>query len=69
MIKVKDLIKQLKRFPEDSYAYAYEGELAAVVIVSSMDTSVNQELGYIGCSERSHEEKNTVKHKKPIEIG
>jgi len=68
MIKVKNLIKQLQRFPEDAYAYAYEGEVCAVVIVNSTDTFCNKELGYIGCSESPHEEKNTVKHKNTRKI-
>ena len=33
MIKTKTLIEQLKRFPENSWSYAYEGEVCGVVIV------------------------------------
>lgn len=30
---VKDLINELKKFPTDSRAYAYEGEVSGIVIV------------------------------------
>ena len=33
VIKTKTLIEQLKRFPENSWSYAYEGEVCGVVVV------------------------------------
>ena len=43
MIKINNLIEELKRFPSDSLAYAYEGESCCVVIVDSN----GKQLGYI----------------------
>lgn len=43
MIRVSKLIDELKKFPADAFAYAYEGEVDAIVIISAQD----KELGYI----------------------
>jgi hypothetical protein len=43
MIRVNKLIEELKRFPPDSLAYAYEGESCCVVVVDHD----GKQLGYI----------------------
>lgn len=45
MRKVKDLIAELKKFPEDADCYAYEGEVTGVIIVQGED------CGVIHCTE------------------
>jgi len=66
MIKTSELIKELKKFPPNSYAYAYEGEIVGIVLVSSQDTGSpkNKEFGYIRCSEGKGTK--TVIHENPI---
>lgn len=66
MIKTLDLIKELKKFPPNSYAYAYEGEIVGIVLVSSQNigSPKTKEFGYICCSEGKGT--STVIHEKPI---
>jgi hypothetical protein len=47
MIKISNLIEELKKFPPDSLAYAYEGESTCVVVCDK----TRAELGYIPASE------------------
>jgi len=44
VITVKELIEELKKFPEDALVYAYEGEIVGVVITSADD---DKEIGHI----------------------
>lgn len=34
MLRVNELIRFLKEFPSDAHAYAYEGEVSGIVIMS-----------------------------------
>lgn len=45
MLKVKDLIKELEKFPQDADCFAYEGEIIGVVI------NYGDKQGCIHCSE------------------
>jgi len=56
MLTVKKLIEELKKFPEDSFCYAYEGGIIGVVIV---DGSSN-ELGYVTTSESDNFKSETI---------
>lgn len=53
MIKVSKLIEELQKFPHDALAYAYEGEIVGVVIVSppSADSRYGDQLGHIPATE------------------
>ena len=66
MIKTSKLIEELQKFPPNSYAYAYEGEIVGIVVVSSQDNTSpnNKELGYICCSEGKGT--STKIHQKPM---
>lgn len=44
MMEIRKLIAELKKFPMDAKAYAYEGEITGIVIRSSND---RRELGHI----------------------
>ncbi len=61
MIRVKKLIEKLKEFPEDALAFAYEGEIAGVVIRSA---ECNKQLGWISANEFKEEEDECVHDKK-----
>lgn len=52
MIKVFELIEQLKQYPEDAAVYAYEGEDTGIAIVeiSETDKNVWKQLGFIPAS-------------------
>ena len=50
MIRIDKLIEELNKFPLDSLAYAYEGEICGIVIVEP--DQPERELGYILASER-----------------
>ncbi len=54
MIKVSKLIEELKKYPPDALAYAYEGEFVGIVIVSEPKEGKNwgEQLGEIPASER-----------------
>ncbi len=53
MITVKKLIEELKKYPPDALAYAYEGEFVGIVIVSlDKDGKRLKQLGEIPASER-----------------
>jgi len=43
MIKISNLVEELKKFPQDALVYAYEGESTCIVIVDSN----HKELGHI----------------------
>ena len=59
MIKVSKLIKELKRFPANAYAYSYEGEITGLVIRKTDNFKEPYgELGYIMCTDLP--EKSTV---------
>ncbi len=60
MIRVKNLIKRLKEFPEDACVHAYEGEISGIVIRSA---NCNKELGWIIASENEKEEDECVHDK------
>ena len=53
MRKITSLIEELKKFPEDSLTYGYEGEISGVVIVSAKltDIGTTEILGCIYASE------------------
>ena len=53
MIRVDRLIKELQRFPQDAYAYAYEGEVTGVGVRRMNEDDA---LGYIPCSEINEDE-------------
>ena len=36
MIEVSKLIEELQKLPPNAYAYAYEGEVTGIVVVSSL---------------------------------
>ena len=42
-ITVEKLIEMLREYPPDAFAFAYEGEITAVVVV----TADGKQLGYI----------------------
>jgi len=52
MIKVFELIDELKKYPHDAHVYAYEGESAGIAIVeiSETDKNVWKQLGFIPAS-------------------
>ncbi|MEW5941374.1 MAG: hypothetical protein AB1750_17045 [Chloroflexota bacterium] len=47
MIPIKRLMEILQELPEDALAYAYEGEVVGIILVSADD----KELGYIPTKE------------------
>lgn len=49
MVQIEKLIEELKKFPMDAFAYAYEGEIIGIVVVDADD----DELGHIPASESS----------------
>lgn len=48
MIRVSELVEQLKQYPADAVCYAYEGEITGVVIRDKED---KEQLGYITTEE------------------
>ncbi len=60
MITVKKLIEILQSLPEDALAYAYEGEVVAIVIRTSDNKN---ELGYIPATSNEQEDVSFVKCK------
>ncbi len=52
MITVKKLIEDLKKYPPDALAYAYEGEFIGIVIVDAKQT---KQLGEIPASSEDDE--------------
>jgi hypothetical protein len=51
MITAAKLINELKKYPPDALAYAYEGEFIGIVIVSSDKDGRGKQLGEIPASE------------------
>jgi len=52
MIPVEKLIEELKKYPPDALAYAYDGEFIGIVIVSpETDGKGGDQLGAIPASE------------------
>lgn len=51
MIAIKHLIRELGKFPGDSYCYAYEGEVFGVIVVSPD----GKQLGYVPAREGEQE--------------
>jgi hypothetical protein len=65
MILVSKLIEELKKFPPDALAYAYEGEITGIIVVSAKSEDENlhkfsnsyrqggyqRQLGHISASE------------------
>lgn len=47
MITAQKLIEEIKKFPETSFCYAYEGEVTGIIVVDKN----GKELGYIITSE------------------
>ena len=60
MMRIKKLIERLKEFPEDAYAYAYEGEIVGIVIRSANN---EKQLGWILANEFKKEEDECVHDK------
>ena len=54
MIKVSKLITELQKLPPNAYAYAYEGEVTGIVVVSSLKEQ-RKELCVILANERVQE--------------
>lgn len=52
MITVEKLIRELKKYPPDALAYAYEGEFIGVVIVKRDEKGRLEQLGEIPASEK-----------------
>ena len=52
MILVKELIQELQKLPNDALAYAYEGEVKGIIIV----TPDIKELGYFLTSESGQDD-------------
>ncbi len=49
MKTVSEIIEELKKYPADALAYAYEGEITGIVVVN--DAVKREELGVILTSE------------------
>lgn len=61
MRTVKQLIEELRKFPMDAKAYAYEGEVTGVVIRSA---NGSKELGHIPATARDCDDAGTIINKK-----
>ena len=55
-MKVKQLIKELKKYPPNANARAYEGEVCGIIIESKKDF-FSDDYEYLGCIE-AHESEN-----------
>jgi len=53
MKTVKELIKELKKFPKDALCYAYEGETVGI----GVKTKDNKKFGFIYMKEKGKDEK------------
>lgn len=63
MKTVKELIEELRKFPEDAQCYAYEGEVTGVVVkVSEVD------LGVIHCGHGSEKEPETERFREGSKV-
>ena len=57
MITVKEMIRQLSKFPEDAWCYVYEGETTAVIVAKSRESPYSTKLGEVYASESKADEK------------
>lgn len=57
MIHIGQLIEELKKFPADSYCYAYEGEVHGVIVVAA---DGKRHLGYVPAQEGVQDDDTAV---------
>lgn len=57
MIHIRQLIAQLEKFPQDSYCFAYEGEVHGVIVVAA---DGKRQLGYVPAKEGVQDDDEAV---------
>jgi len=69
MIPVAKLIEELKKYPSDALAYAYDGEFIGIVIVSrGTDSKGGDQLGEIPASEWDEVDEKSIRKRNKLSL-